>query len=51
MFTLLSLCANLGVRLDDLYNREIAPFKQKDPNHLRDTPATKAKLGVSLSLR
>jgi hypothetical protein len=51
MFTLLSICANLGLRLDDLYNREIARFKQKDANHLRDEEAIKAKLGVSLNLR
>jgi len=47
LFTMLSLCANLGKRLDVLYAKEIARFKSKDPKHFRDKQKLKNALGLS----
>ncbi len=47
-FTLLALCANKGVRLDDAFPTELSRFKDKDPRHFRDKQALKAGLGVSM---
>lgn len=48
VFTLLALCANKGVRLDEVFAEELARFRSKDPQHFRDKQALKAGLDVSI---
>ena len=47
-FTLLALCANRGLRLDEVVHAEMVRFKSKDPQHYRDKQKLKADLGVSI---
>ena len=47
-FTLLALCANKELRLDEVFAAEITRFKAKDPNVFRDKQKLKAVLGVSI---
>ena len=47
LFTLMTLCANLGKRFDTLYAKEIARFKSKDPKFFRAKQKIKADLGLS----
>jgi phosphoribosyl-ATP pyrophosphohydrolase len=47
-FTLLALCANRGLRLDEVLAAELKRFKSKDPKHYRDKQKLKAALGVSI---